>query len=336
MRFIIACTCLLLLAALTSCAPDFGSTDSDAPSSRAYSYNSNYPSNNSGGSASSLPAAKELAPLPTQETTTANTLYGTFKITITSGPDRNAIYHGQYACLLDELDPQKPKQHLAIQELCFNYRTLSYARDGSNGRQYLYASALFRYGKFIELRFVGGPSHERFGLNVGYHGGYTRSQAYFKYTLGRCGSGSGSVCYTQIARTAKDNCEKPKPREAKCNEEVITVPATSKSKTIYHCGIMHVDPDPAARWNTSPFRWEDIGFMGHLHERTERARNRMHYMQLCYSLNGGPLIPITGPTEIQVNGSIFFAPSDHEGGGLYNNNEGSMRVFVEKVAAHNS
>jgi hypothetical protein len=91
-----------------------------------------------------------------------------------------------------------------------------------------------------------------------------------------------------------------------------------------------VIPCPTDRWNTSPGRWKDADFRGHL-DVGDRASNGMPYMQLCYSLDGGSLVSLFGKNIIKKPGKLLLAPSDREGGGSPGNNTGNVRVKVIKI-----
>ncbi len=107
----------------------------------------------------------------------------------------------------------------------------------------------------------------------------------------------------------------------------LSVPANGKSEIMKHTGILHVTPNPESVWNTSPTRWEDVNFLGHV---GQNANNGMAFMQLCYSLNGAALVAINGPIKIKVDGEIYFGPSDLEGGGGIGNNTGSIELIIIK------
>ena len=117
------------------------------------------------------------------------------------------------------------------------------------------------------------------------------------------------------------------PIEPKHAALLVSVPGNGKSEVLIHTGTMHIIPNPESVWNTSPSRWEDVNFLGH---GQERAQNGMPYMQLCYSLNGGKLIAITGPVKIKVDGEVYFGPSDLEGGGGLENNTGAIELKILK------
>ncbi len=91
-----------------------------------------------------------------------------------------------------------------------------------------------------------------------------------------------------------------------------------------------VIPCPADKWNTSPNRWTDVDFRGHLGEGA-RARNGMPYMQLCYSLDAAPLVSVVDNYIIRGSGKLFLAPSDREGGGTSSNNTGRVRAKIIKI-----
>ena len=90
-------------------------------------------------------------------------------------------------------------------------------------------------------------------------------------------------------------------------------------------------PCATDEWNTSPKRWHNVNFRGHVKER-ERAKNGMPYLQLCYSLNDRPLTSIVGHYIIAEEGKLLLAASDQEGGGGLENNTGSVRVKIIKIA----
>lgn len=89
-------------------------------------------------------------------------------------------------------------------------------------------------------------------------------------------------------------------------------------------------PCAADRWNTSPARWADVDFRGH-HKEAERATNGMPYLQMCYSLDGGPLISLVDNYILDKPGRVLLAPSDREGGGGPDNNTGSIRVKIVRI-----
>ncbi len=86
-------------------------------------------------------------------------------------------------------------------------------------------------------------------------------------------------------------------------------------------------PCPVDRWNTSPGRWADVDFRGHLDEKM-KAANGMPYMQLCYALDGQRLVSLFGSYIVAGPGELLLAPSDREGGGNFGNNTGSIRVKI--------
>ena len=88
-------------------------------------------------------------------------------------------------------------------------------------------------------------------------------------------------------------------------------------------------PNPKDLWNTSPDRWPNVNFLGHLDQK-QKAENGLPYMQLCYSTSGA-LKPIVNNYLITTPGDLVFAPSDKEGGGKLTNNQGSIRVKVYKL-----
>ena len=97
-------------------------------------------------------------------------------------------------------------------------------------------------------------------------------------------------------------------------------------------GLMAADrylvlPCPTDRWNTSPHRWADVDFRGHLEG---RAVNGMPFMRLCYSLDGGRLMSLVDNYIIDEPGRLLLAPSDREGGGSLNNT-GSIRVKIIRI-----
>jgi len=108
----------------------------------------------------------------------------------------------------------------------------------------------------------------------------------------------------------------------------IDVPGNGFGPKIQAKGKIKITPDAKSKWNSSPSRWLDADYRGHL-DVQEKAANGMMYMQLCYKIGDGKLVPINGPVEIEANGILVFGPSDMEGGGSVDNNTGLIKVVVE-------
>jgi hypothetical protein len=89
-------------------------------------------------------------------------------------------------------------------------------------------------------------------------------------------------------------------------------------------------PCPTDRWNTSSARWKDVDYRGHL-DVSEKATNGMAYLRLCCALNGGRLVPVPDELVVQGPGKLQLEPSDREGGGSADNNQGSVRVKVLRI-----
>jgi len=124
-------------------------------------------------------------------------------------------------------------------------------------------------------------------------------------------------------------------RWAELQGKEFIVPANPRNEC--HTGIIVeknerylVVPCPVDKWNTSPHRWTDVDFHGHLGE-GKRASNGMPAMQLCYSLDAAPLVSVVDNYIISGSGKLLLAPSDREGGGDFGNNTGSVRVKIIKI-----
>ncbi len=113
------------------------------------------------------------------------------------------------------------------------------------------------------------------------------------------------------------------------NRMIVRVPANGYSRPLIGTGRVRITPNPTSRWNTSPDRWRDADYRGHTRE-SEKARNGMSYMILCYKIGISRLAPITGDSvELEIDGEFVLGPSDMEGGGKLENNTGEIEVTIE-------
>ena len=78
-------------------------------------------------------------------------------------------------------------------------------------------------------------------------------------------------------------------------------------------------PCVADRWNRHPQKWLDVDFCGHT-SKPMRAGNGMPLLQLCYSIDNGPLLSLLGP-------------SDLSGECQMKSNRGSIRVKILQISA---
>ena len=97
--------------------------------------------------------------------------------------------------------------------------------------------------------------------------------------------------------------------------------------TLHKQRSIMVIPHPGDSWNTSPIRWPNVNYKGHLHSES-RADNGMPFMELCYALNQEKLKALPESFIINIRGSLTLAPSDFEGGGSPENNTGFIRVKI--------
>jgi TM2 domain-containing membrane protein YozV len=89
-------------------------------------------------------------------------------------------------------------------------------------------------------------------------------------------------------------------------------------------------PCPSDRWNTSPKRWQDVDYRGHLQQ--DKTSTGRPFMQLCYQVGNTDLKPVIMGQIVTGRGGLHLVPSDlQDRDGDPRNNTGSIRVKVVAI-----